>query len=732
MNWNKDNPRFRRSSFLGSRRKKDSLFSRISRRVNGLFKGGEGKEAKSHRPHPAPPPELFEELKIALPKVKKSPIQAPSPTPDKTAQNAAVPGPASRAVERALENLVAEHRAEQNATSDQPPQTPPNNIGERPLRGSGGEGSANCALPNQKNKGAFVSARPPKRAEEVEADFKVNQLGRVRRRRVPPPGSERMEAGLGCDPKNIDSSADPLCLPPRRAVDGGTLKRDEEKKPPRPTAAPNLSALGDQKEAGPGETKAGAPSRKIGFQAESAPGSDEKAKKRPLSEAERKQIQRRFINLSIVSLLLVGLIIGAAAYFYLSRGTQRPVAKVTRLPQASLPKLAPIAPGFFEHQARALDEAIKTEVTIESGGSLGKALEAVGFGSRQGVASLISYMTKDDIVPVVQPGDIIRVFWADRGKTVPTRLEYLPNPKLTKASIVPLIIMRRADGSFWHYSPTASLLTLSAAREATIVSSLWAAGSKAGLDASIISSITEILASDIDFMTNIQPGDTFQVLYSRDYRDGQPKSEPIIDMIRLTNRGKSYEYYRYVSEGDKVSYFDPEGRSSLKAFFMTPLQYKRISSHFTLTRLHPIHKVVRPHQGVDYAAPSGTPVSTVADGTVVFCGWNGGYGKLVTIKHDETYTTMYAHLSKFASGISKGSKVRQGDLIGYVGATGTATGPHLDFRMKKHGKFIDPLPELAEQKGQELKQADKQLFIEKVLTPLRDEMTKKLRASRDS
>lgn len=273
MNWNKDNPRFRRSSFLGSRRKKDSLFSRISRRVNGLLKRGDRKEAKPHRPHPAPPPELVEELKIALPKIKKSQTQPAAPPMDKTAPNAAIPGPASRAVERALENLVAEQRAEQNAIANQPPQTMPKNNVERPFRGSGGEGSSGYTFADQKNRGASVSTRPFKRTEEIEDDFKINRLGRMRRRSVSPTSNEHMEAGLGCDPKNTDSPADPICRPPRRAGEGSSsLKRDEEKKtPPQPPkGANNLSALGGQKESGPGETKAESPSRKIWAQAEGA------------------------------------------------------------------------------------------------------------------------------------------------------------------------------------------------------------------------------------------------------------------------------------------------------------------------------------------------------------------------------------------------------------------------------------------------------------------------------
>lgn len=772
MTWNKDNPRFRRSSFLGVRRnKRKNFLSRLSGRFNGLFKNGRSQAEQAQRPHPPAPSEQIDDLKIAVPKAPRN------VSPPARKKDAAALPPLSRAkgagkgayglsgpvrnlksiYERIISSSVSQPAEGKEGHQALPAYSPLKSAPPTPVarRQPAAEKSGPADAPLFPREGDALAA-----SETPSDDYKINRLERVRRKRVRPPRNERMEAGLGCDPKDKEGP-DPVCRPPQRTADRRTPKNpdrrypDDEGKSLTPPLSKNKAPetppapfAGNRKE----DPAAGRP-RPAEDDLKPAPDLTEPESAAPPREDKpeppegtprviaamdaaalqaRKLKERRLIAVAATALALVTLVIGVIVFLILGKETERPVAKVARLPQASLPKVAPIAPGFFEFYALEREAALTSEVTIETGGSLGKALEAIGLGSRQGVGALISYMTKDDIVPVVQPGDIIRAFWADRGRTELARLEYVPNPKRTRADLAPLTIMRRPDGGFWHYRPSSPLLTLSAAREATIDGSLWSAGSKVGLDAGIIASITEILASDIDFMTNIQRGDTFQVLYSRDYRDGQPKGEPIIDMIKLTNRGRSYEYYRYVSEGDQVSYYDPEGRSSRKAFFMTPLQYKRISSQFSMTRLHPIHKVVRPHQGVDYAAPSGTPVSSVSDGTVVFCGWNGGYGKLVTIKHDETYTTMYAHLSKFAAGLKKGSVVRQGDLIGYVGATGTATGPHLDFRMKRNGTFIDPLPVLAEQKGKELKPEDKQIFIEKVLTPLRDEMTKKLLASRDN
>lgn len=780
MTWNKDNPRFRRSSFAGgSRRKKNSLISRIGGRFNGLFKSVKAKTAQD-RPHPVPPPELAEDLKIAIP--KKNAKSCPPPSVTKTPPSAAGPVEKSRPsngqrtlrrektfrsapkadngasrseTEARARTLAVQEKIAATLPSSRPAvkRCHPKALNNHPaLKESGDKldpAGLDSAFAGDLKEGLAAGHRPQGPAETgPDDDYKINRLGRERRKRVKPQRNEKMEAGLGCDPAHLSEGDDSVCAPPKKPEASkrqSPLNSAAARKPgpgsnrSSATFLPSENAsVFDKRD---GNEDQAAPPRAVNGKAASdfktPPKStmldqiikgDEDAE----SLKARKIKERRLITLAFTAFAMVITVLGLALFLFVFKEKERPVAKVARLPQASLPKVAPVSPGFFEFYALERAAAISTEIMIEEGGSLGKALETIGLGGRQGVGTLINYMTKDDIVPVVQPGDTLRAFWTDRGKTELARLEYLPNPRRTRADLTPLVIMRRPDGGYWHYRPSSPLLTLSAAREATIESSLWAAGSKVGLDAGIITSITEILASDVDFMTNIQRGDTFQVLYSRDYRDGQPKGEPIIDMIKLTNRGRSYEYYRYVAEGDHVSYFDPEGRSSRKAFFMTPLQYKRISSQFTMTRLHPIHKVVRPHQGVDFAAPNGTPVSTVADGTVIFCGWNGGYGKLVTIQHDKTYTTMYAHLSKFAPGIQKGSVVRQGDLIGYVGATGTATGPHLDFRMKKHGVFVDPLPVLAEQKGKELDPKDKQAFIESVLTPLRDEMTKKLLASREN
>lgn len=225
-----------------------------------------------------------------------------------------------------------------------------------------------------------------------------------------------------------------------------------------------------------------------------------------------------------------------------------------------------------------------------------------------------------------------------------------------------------------------------------IKSSLWNAMAEAGCDYSLILELSDIYAWTIDFF-GIQPGDSCKVIFEEKYIAGDTVPFGIGNVMASYFKNKGEGKYAFSFEqGGKKEYFDENGDNLRKAFLKAPLNYRRISSTFSEARLHPVHKIVRPHHGVDYAAPSGTPVQSIGDGTVVAKGWDKkGGGNYLKIKHNRTYTTTYMHLKGFAKGISQGSKVKQGQTIGYVGMTGTATGPHLDFRLQKNGTYIDPL-----------------------------------------
>ncbi len=223
-----------------------------------------------------------------------------------------------------------------------------------------------------------------------------------------------------------------------------------------------------------------------------------------------------------------------------------------------------------------------------------------------------------------------------------------------------------------------------------ITSSLWNAIVGGGGDPALAVRLSEIYAWTVDFF-GIQEGDAFDVVYEQEYIDSVAVGLGEIYCCKFVHRGDTIWAVRFEQNGT-CDYFDENGTSLRKAFLKAPLNYSRISSKFTHSRYHPVLKYYRPHHGVDYAAPSGTPVYSIGDGVVVTKAYQkGGGGNYLKIKHNSTYTTCYMHLKGYAPGIAQGVRVRQGQLIGYVGMTGVATGPHLDFRVYKNGTPIDPL-----------------------------------------
>ena len=221
--------------------------------------------------------------------------------------------------------------------------------------------------------------------------------------------------------------------------------------------------------------------------------------------------------------------------------------------------------------------------------------------------------------------------------------------------------------------------------------SLFQAVEDAGEGPELAVALAEIFAWDIDFHRDVRPGDRFALLVEEEWRDGAFAGYGRILAASFVNRGRTYRAVYFRGERTPAGYYTPEGRSLRKQFLRSPLKFSRISSGFTRRRFHPILKRVRPHLGIDYAAPAGTPVRAAADGRVIFAGRKGGNGNFVKIRHNRTYMTGYLHLRGFARGIRAGVRVRQGQVIGYVGQTGLATGPHLCYRFYKNGRFVNPL-----------------------------------------
>ncbi|MDO9317767.1 MAG: peptidoglycan DD-metalloendopeptidase family protein [Gammaproteobacteria bacterium] len=227
-------------------------------------------------------------------------------------------------------------------------------------------------------------------------------------------------------------------------------------------------------------------------------------------------------------------------------------------------------------------------------------------------------------------------------------------------------------------------------KEGVINDSLFMAGQKADIPAVSIMEMADIFGGVIDFILDPREGDSFSIVYEEKHLDGEFIGNGEIIAAQFTNQGSQYTAFRYESADGEVGYYNPDGESMRKAFLRTPLDVFRISSNFNLSRKHPILNTIRAHRGTDYAAPRGTPVRATSDGVVTWAARNGSFGKLIVIQHNGQFETKYAHLNDYAQGLKKGSRVSQGEVIGYVGTTGGSTGPHLHYEFLVNGEHKDP------------------------------------------
>ena len=231
--------------------------------------------------------------------------------------------------------------------------------------------------------------------------------------------------------------------------------------------------------------------------------------------------------------------------------------------------------------------------------------------------------------------------------------------------------------------------------EGEITSSLFEAIAAQDEGESLIMDFADIFAWEIDFFMDPQPGDRFRIVVEKDYVGETFARYGRILYAEYQSAGRRREAIYYQGDRKRGDYYNADGQSLRKAFLRSPLKFTRISSGYSRNRKHPILGVRRPHLGIDYAAPTGTPVWAIGDGTVILCGWNGGYGKQVIIRHRNGHESMYGHLSRFGPGIRKGKTVQQKQVVGYVGSTGLSTGPHLDFRLRRNQAFVNPLRQIS-------------------------------------
>ncbi len=286
----------------------------------------------------------------------------------------------------------------------------------------------------------------------------------------------------------------------------------------------------------------------------------------------------------------------------------------------------------------------------------------------------------------VTPGAQFKLSWDSPEKKNVTSFE------LRYAADASLLIEKAANQQDWTAKKVNfPITTVQKTFHGVVDSSLWESAEIVGVDASLITNLAEVFAWQIDFNRAVKRGDRWRLTVEQRYVEDKPIGWGNILVAEYENDGQMFTGIRFPQNGEQASYYAPNGQSLRRMFLKSPIKFGRITSGFSTSRFHPILRENRPHNGVDYGAPIGTPVLAVGRGQVEFAAYNGGSGKMVRIRHNGIYSTAYLHLSGFAPGIRHGSQVEQGQVVGYVGTTGLSTGPHLHFAFFENGVYRDPI-----------------------------------------
>jgi murein DD-endopeptidase MepM/ murein hydrolase activator NlpD len=381
-------------------------------------------------------------------------------------------------------------------------------------------------------------------------------------------------------------------------------------------------------------------------------------------------------NKILIILLICG-VSGTGAWWMLTK-KKSPIAPE----QLSTSLVAPVKAPLEYRFGIAVTEYDIVEKKIQSGQSLSTILGAYHVGGEL-VQELVDQSADVFDVTRFRVGKPYTLFCSKEGNHEAKCMVYEPSP----AYYIVFDLRRQPD----VYKVEKKVDTIEKSVGGVITSSLYQAVEDQGLDVSIASQLYDIYKWSVDFFA-LQKGDEFKLIVDEDHVDSVVVNVGEIKAAYFKTNGKEFYAFRYTWEGH-TGFYGADGMSLKSRFLQAPLDFTRISSGFNMNRYHPILKKVKPHLGTDYAAPKGTPIVSVADGVVLEASFTSGNGNYVKIKHDDTYTTQYLHMSKFEKGIKKGVRVNQGDVIGYVGSTGLATGPHLCYRFWKNGKQVDPFKE---------------------------------------
>ncbi|CBL44469.1 Peptidase, M23/M37 family [gamma proteobacterium HdN1] len=322
-------------------------------------------------------------------------------------------------------------------------------------------------------------------------------------------------------------------------------------------------------------------------------------------------------------------------------------------------------------------------LNVRSGDSLSTLLARAELMAKDQDAILAATAALKKRIPHLQPGQTLHIQEDHENQLTFLSLD------LTKTDS--LIAARDTSGQLSVSLEKKEPVPFTTYTQGTVRSSFFQAAQAAGLSHSSALQLTRIFDFDIDFSQDIHKGDSFKVVYEELYVDGQKLRDGAILAAEFTTKGKEYTAVRFKRPDGSIDYYSKEGTTLRKAFIRAPIDYARISSHFDLSRLHPVLHSLRAHKGTDYAATRGTPIKATGDGVVKFSGRKGGYGNVVILDHGRGYETLYAHMQNFAKGMKTGTKIKQGQVIGYVGSTGLATGPHLHYEFYVNGQVKNPV-----------------------------------------
>jgi len=347
-----------------------------------------------------------------------------------------------------------------------------------------------------------------------------------------------------------------------------------------------------------------------------------------------------------------------------------------------LPAQDPALQGEIIETSETMDVPSWESVIIKSGDTLASIFSKKGISSTttHKIATLNEQTRK---LRYIQPGDEIKLLLDEQRQL--RQMKYIPDITRT------LLIQRNDDQAFTSQIINYQLDAYPVYREGVIDSSLFEAAANADIPEDVIMDLVAIFGWDIDFSLDIRSGDRFGIVYEELYKDDVKIRNGRILSANFINKSKTYRAVYYTDPSGSSDYYAPDGKSMRKAFLRSPVKFSRISSRFSNKRWHPVLSKWRSHKGVDYAAARGTPIRASGDGKIIFVGRKGGYGRHVVIRHGGRYTTAYGHLHRYAKGTRSGKKVKQGQIIGYVGSSGLATGPHLHYEFRVNGVHRNPL-----------------------------------------